>query len=46
MMAGKGPFGSIQMGGMFTLMKIRDEISYDRDPGWYVQPPGTSAKKV
>ena len=43
MMSGKGPFGPIGMGGMFTILKVRDDIkSYD-DPGWYKQPAGTSA---
>jgi hypothetical protein len=47
MMAGKGPFGPIEMGGMFTIVKIRENLaSYDVDPGWYAQPPGTGARKV
>jgi manganese oxidase len=48
MMTGDGPFGPIEMGGMFTLMKIRDELpkGYDVDPGWYSYPPGTSAYKL
>ncbi len=47
MMAGKGPFGPIEMGGMFTVLKVRDGLrSYEEDPGWYVQPPGTMARKV
>jgi hypothetical protein len=25
MMMGKGPFGNIEMGGMFTVIKIRDQ---------------------
>jgi FtsP/CotA-like multicopper oxidase with cupredoxin domain len=44
MMGGDGPFGSIAMGGMFTILKVRDELeSYDEDPGWYDNPPGTVA---
>ena len=36
MMMGKGPFGNIEMGGMFTVVKVRDHLkSYDNDPGWY-----------
>jgi len=47
MMTGKGPFGDIEMGGMFTILKVRDEIAdYDVDPGWYTHPPGTSAHEV
>lgn len=46
MRGGVGPFGPIDMGGMFTVLKIRDDIDYDRDPGWYQQPRGTSAWKV
>jgi hypothetical protein len=40
-----GPFGDyITMGGMFTVLKVRDRLaSYDKDPGWYRHPPGTVA---
>jgi hypothetical protein len=35
------------MGGMFTVMKIRENLaSYEDDPGWYEHPPGTLASKV
>jgi manganese oxidase len=44
MVGGKGPFDTITMGGMFTIVKVRDELqSYDADPGWYQAPPGTQA---
>ncbi len=46
MMAGAGPFGPIEMGGMFTLLKVREGITSYDDPGWYAQPPGTLARKV
>ncbi len=46
MMAGQGPFGPVQMGGMFTLLKVRDELPPDADGGWYHQPAGTQARKV
>ena len=46
MMTGKGPFGEIQMGGMFTLVKVREGITSYDDPGWYRQPDGTAARKV
>jgi len=47
MMMGKGPFGNIEMGGMFTVIKIRDHLAdYDRDPGWYEHPEGTVAYRL
>ena len=47
MMAGEGPFGSLEMGGMFTVLKVRDHLnSYDQDPGWYQAPEGTMAHAV
>jgi len=46
MAGGEGPFGSIAMGGMFTILKVRDELeSYD-DPGWYDHPEGTVSESV
>jgi FtsP/CotA-like multicopper oxidase with cupredoxin domain len=47
MMMGKGPFGNIEMGGMFTVVKVRDQLSsYDKDPGWYKHPRGTVAYRL
>ncbi len=47
MMMGEGPFGLIEMGGMFTVVKVRDELPADgSDPGWYRHPPGSIARKV
>lgn len=47
MMGGKGPFGSLDMGGMFTVVKVRDEVAADySDPGWYQHPQGTVARRV
>ena len=43
MVGGRGPFGTITMGGMFTLLKVRDELDGDGDPGAYTHPPGTLA---
>ncbi len=46
MMGGDGPFGSIGMGGMFTVLKVRDEIATYDDPGWYKHPAGTVSERV
>ena len=48
MMTGTGPFGPIEMGGMFTVMKVREDLAPGdyRDPGWYKHPPGTVAYEV
>ena len=48
MMTGTGPFGKLEMGGMFTMIKVRDELAANdfRDPGWYRHPPGTGARRV
>ncbi len=45
MMTGKGQFGDIEMGGMFTLLKVRkDQARGDySDPGPYKHPQGTVA---
>jgi len=48
MMTGDGPFGPLEMGGMFTVVKVRDGLAHDdyRDPGWYRHPAGTVAWEV
>ena len=46
MMGGAGPFGRIDMGGMFTVLKVRDGITSYEDPGWYEHPNGTVAEPV
>ena len=45
MMTGQGPFGSVAMGGMFTVIKVRREQKPGdySDPGWYRHPAGTQA---
>jgi hypothetical protein len=44
MVGGIGPYDEITMGGMFTILKVREALaSYDEDPGWYAAPPGTRA---
>lgn len=32
------------MGGMFTIVKIRERLVRDGDPGWYHQPAVTGAR--
>ncbi len=46
MMGGEGPFGSVGMGGMFTILKVRDNITDYKNPGWYPNPPGTVAESI
>jgi FtsP/CotA-like multicopper oxidase with cupredoxin domain len=48
MKGASGPFGDyISMGGLFTILKVRDQLqSYDEDPGWYQHPTGTVAMKA
>ena len=41
MRGGPGPFGTIEMGGMFTVLKVRDEPETADPAGWYTHPPGT-----
>jgi FtsP/CotA-like multicopper oxidase with cupredoxin domain len=45
MMTGFGPFGAMEMGGMFTVVKVREGLAAGdyRDPGWYQHPQGTVA---
>ena len=56
--ANDGPFGSTGMGGMFTLLKVHDDVplltaeEYHRtvhlpaNGGWYRHPPGTVAESI
>lgn len=48
MMTGQGPFGPIEMGGMFTTVKVREGLARGdyRDPGWYRHPKGTVSYKL
>ena len=39
----RGPYGDITMGGMFTVLKVRDQLKSYADPGWYQPPAGTLA---
>lgn len=41
MVGAHGPHDYITMGGMFTILKVRESLANHDDPGWYVNPPGT-----
>ncbi|MDI1449870.1 copper oxidase [Polyangium sp. 6x1] len=43
---GPGPFGSIDMGGMFTILKVRDDPETADPKGWYQHPNGTVADRA
>ncbi|MGL6071462.1 multicopper oxidase family protein [Craterilacuibacter sp.] len=45
MMTGHGQYGPLEMGGMFSVLKVRkDQRPGDyRDPGWFRHPAGTVA---
>jgi len=47
MMTGAGPFGSVEMGGMFSMLKVRrgQKAGDYTDPGWYKHPPGSVASE-
>jgi FtsP/CotA-like multicopper oxidase with cupredoxin domain len=46
MVGGKGPHGMIDLGGMFTVIKIRDRLTGTDDPGWYAAHDGTTAAEA
>jgi len=48
MITGFAQFGPVEMGGMFSVVKVREVIGYDdyKDPGWYKHPEGTIAHEV
>lgn len=46
MVGGAGPFGMIDMGGMFTVLKVHPNLDGSQDPGWYRHPDGTVAGPV
>jgi hypothetical protein len=45
MMPGFGQFGAMEMGGMFTVVKVREGLAPGdyKDPDWYQHPQGTVA---
>src|SRR5215468_10565142 len=48
MMTGFGQFGPIEMGGMFTVFKVREDLAANdySDPGPYKNPEGTVAREI
>ncbi len=48
MMTGYGQFGPLEMGGMFSVVKVREGLAAGdyKDPGWYRHPPGTVAYEI
>jgi manganese oxidase len=46
MVGGVGPHGMIDMGGMFTLVKVREKLTGDVDPGWYDAPKASVATEA
>ena len=46
-LTGQGPFGPVGMGGMFSVVKVRDDLKpgEHRDPGWYRHSAGTLASE-
>lgn len=45
MMTGFGQYGPLEMGGMFSVVKVREGLARNdyADPGWYKHPAGTVA---
>lgn len=48
MMSGKAQFGAVEMGGMFTTVKVREGLARNdyKDPGYFNHPKGTVAREV
>ncbi|CAG0957803.1 multicopper oxidase [Phycisphaerales bacterium] len=42
----EGPFDEIDAGGMFTVLKVRKDLTVGTDPGWYEHPTGSVAEPV
>jgi len=43
---GEGPFGKLKMGGMFTVLKVRDRTNSKTQEGWYSPPQDTVQESV
>ena len=46
MATGEGPSGPLEMGGMFTVLKVRDDPDKADPNGWYEHPKGTVAGRA
>ena len=48
MMTGYAQFGPVEMGGMFSVLKVREGLASGdyKDPGWFKHPEGTVAHLV
>lgn len=46
MMGAPGPHGYIDMGGMFTVMKVRDRVRPGDETSWWQAPDGTQARQA
>lgn len=44
MFGAPGPHGYIDMGGMFTVLKVRPKLGPHDEHGWWDPPPGTLAR--
>ncbi len=48
MMSGYAQFGPVEMGGMFSVVKVREGLAKSdyKDPGWFKHPEGTVAYEL
>ena len=46
MVGGKGPFDQIDMGGMFTIVKVRKKLTEETANAWFDHPKGTVADEA
>src|SRR5262249_10332750 len=48
MMTGFAQFGAVEMGGMFSILKVREGLGAKdyKAPGWFKHPPGSVAYEV
>lgn len=46
MVGGKGPFDQIDMGGMFTIVKVRNKLTVETAQAWFAHPKGTVADEA